>query len=112
MRDPPPVFRRGEVLLAGKLLGGVDVPETEFGLQPPVVLAGHAAGHQRLRVDGLPVLELRRRVDVDDLFDIGRRIDRREQSAAPEIVGDDLGHADADLRIRRGSCHEIRDRDR
>ncbi len=32
---------------------------------------------------------------------IGGLIDRREQSAALEVVGDDLGHADADLVIRR-----------
>ena len=91
---------------------GVDVPEAEFGLQAAVALPGHAAGHQRLRVDGLPVLELRRGVDVDDALDVGGLIDRREQAAALEIVGDDLGHADADLGIGRRSRHEIRDRDR
>ena len=57
VRDAPPVFRRGEILLAGELLAGEDVPQPEFGLQPPVALPRHAAGHQRLRVDGLPVLE-------------------------------------------------------
>ena len=45
-------------------------------------------------------------------LDEGGLIDRREQSAALEIVGDDLRHADADLAIRRRSRHEIRNRDR
>jgi hypothetical protein len=81
-------------------------------LQPPVSLTRHAAGHQRLGVDGLPVLELRRRVDIGDLLDEGRLIDRREQPAALEIVGDDLCHADADFVVRRGAGDEIRDRDR
>ena len=43
--------------------------------------------------------KVRRRVDVDDLLDIGGLVDRREQPAALEIVGDDLGDADADLGI-------------
>ena len=90
MRDPPPVFRRGEILLAGELLGGVDVPEAEFGLQTAVALPRHAPGHQCLRVDLLPALELRRVVDIGDALDEGGRIDRREQPAALEIVGDDL----------------------
>ena len=42
-------------------------------------------------------------VDIDDLFDEGGLIDRREQSAALEVVGDDLGDADADLAVRRRS---------
>ena len=95
-------------MLAGELLAGGDVPEAEFRLQPAVALPGHAAGDQRLGVDGFPVLELRRGVDVGDLFNVGSLIDRGEQSAALEVVGDDLGDADADLAIR----HEIRDRDR
>ena len=60
VRDAPPVFRRGEILLAGELLAGDDIPQTEFGLQAAVGLPRHAAGDQRLRVDGLPALELRR----------------------------------------------------
>jgi hypothetical protein len=60
----------------------------------------------------LMVGELRRGVDVGDVFDIGGRIDRIEQPAALEIVGDDLRHAGADLAIPRRSRHEIRDRDR
>ncbi len=110
--NPPRVFRRREVLLAGELLARVHIPETEFRLQTSIGLEGHPAGHQGLRVDGLPVLELRRLVDVVDLFDEGRRIDRREQSAALEVVGNDLGHADADLAVPRRSRHKIRNRDR
>ena len=110
--DAAPVFRRGEILLAGELLAGDDVPQAEFRLEPPVALPRHAAGHQRLRVDGLPVLELRRDVDVGDALDIGGLVDRREQSAALQIVGDDLGDADADFAVGRRARHEIRDRDR
>ena len=91
---------------------GVDVPETEFGLEAAVALPRHAAGHQRLRVDLLPAIELRRGVDVGDALDEGGLIDRREQPAALEIVGDDLRHADADLGIAWRARHEIRDRDR
>ena len=112
MGDAAPVFRRGEILLAGELLGGGDVPQPEFGFQAAVALPGHAAGDQRLGVDGLPVLELGRGVDIGDLLDEGRRVDRREQSAALEVIGDDLGDADADLGVRRRARHEVRDRDR
>ena len=51
-------------------------------------------------------------VDVGDLLDVGGLVDRREQPAALEIVGDDLGDADADLGIAGRARHEIRDRDR
>jgi hypothetical protein len=112
VRDPAPVFRRGEILLAGELLAGVDVPQAELGLEPAVALPGHASGHQCLRVDLFPTLELWRGVDIGDALDEGGLIDRREQSAALEIIGDDLRHADADLGISRRSRHEIRDRDR
>ena len=77
-----------------------------------VALPRHAAGHQRLRVDLLPAIELRRGVDVGDALDEGGLIDRREQPAALEIVGDDLRHADADLGIAWRAGDEIRDRDR
>ena len=81
-------------------------------LQPSVALPRHAAVHQRLRVDGLPVLEVRRVVDVDGALDEGGLIDRREQPAALEVVGDDLRHADADFAVGRRARHEVRDRDR
>ncbi|OIQ72070.1 hypothetical protein GALL_463070 [mine drainage metagenome] len=112
MRDPSPVFRRGEILLAGQLLAGGDVPEAEFGFQAPVRLAGHAAGHQRLRANGLPARKLRGSVDVDDFLDIGGLIDRREQSTALEIVSDDLGHANGDFSVRWRAGDEIGNRNR
>jgi hypothetical protein len=112
VRDPAPVFRRGEILLAGELLAGVDVPEAELGLEAAVALPGHASRDQRLRADGLPALELRRGVDIGDALDEGGLIDRREQPRALEIVGDDLRHADADLGVARRARHEIRNRDR
>src|SRR6185437_10701535 len=112
VRNAPPVFRRGGILLAGQLLARGYIPKTEFRFQAPVALPGHATGHQRLRVDGLPVLELRRGIDVDDLVDVGRLVDRCEQAAALEVVGDDLRHVDADVAVRGRAAHEVRDRDR
>jgi len=88
------------------------VPQAELRVQTAVAPAGHAAGDQGLRVDTFPARKLRRGVDIDDLFDEGRLIDRREQAAALQIIGDDLGDADGDLAIRRRPRHEIRDRDR
>ncbi len=78
----------------------------------PFALPRHAPGHQRLRIDLLPALELRRDVDIGNALDVGGLIDRREQPAALEIVGDDLGHAGADLGIGGRTRHEIRNRDR
>ena len=86
----------GEILLAGELLAGDDVPQAELGLEPSVALPRHAAGDQRLRVDRLPVLEVRRHVEVGDLLDEGGRVDRREQAGRAQIVGDDLVDAGAD----------------
>ena len=91
---------------------GVTSHRRNSAFSRPSRLARHAAGHQRLRVDGLPVLELRRDVDVDRLSMIGGLVDRREQPAALEVVGDDLRHADADLVVGRRARDEIRDRDR
>ena len=102
----------GEVLLPVELLGGVDVPEAEFGLEAAVALPCHATGHQKLRADLLPAVELRRLVAIDNALDEGGLIDRCEQPTALEVVGDDLGHADADLGIAGRARHEIRDRDR
>ncbi len=93
VRDPPPGFRRRKILLACKLLRLRNVPQAEFRLEASVTLTGGTAGHQRLRIDAAPVLELRRHVNVRDALDVGGLIDRREQSAAPQIVGDDLRNA-------------------
>ena len=108
VRDAAPIVRRGEILLAGELLSGQHVPKTEFGLQPPVGLAGDAPGRQRLRVDGAPVGKPRHGVDVDDLFQKSGRIDRRKQAAALEVAGDDLGNADARFRCRSERRRENR----
>jgi hypothetical protein len=53
-----------------------------------------------------------RLVAVGDLFDERGRINRRKQSAALEVVGDDAGDADPDFAVGRRTRHEIRDRDR
>ena len=108
VRDAPPVVGRREVLLAVELLAGEHVPQPELGLQPPVALARDAAGDQRLRVDGAPVGKARHGVDVGDLFDEGRRIDRREQAAALQIVGDDLRDVARRYRLRPASRQEVR----
>ena len=110
--NPPPIFRRGLVLLAGHLLLGVHVPEAEFGFQTAVALPGHPAGHQIQRADLLPALELRRVIGIGDALDERSRIDRREQPAALEIVGDHLRHTDTDFGVAGRAGDEIRDRDR
>jgi len=45
-----------------------------------------SGGHQGLRFDGLPVLNCGALYDVVDLFNEGRRIDRREPVATLEVV--------------------------
>ena len=80
--DAAPVVRRREILLPGELLAGDHVPEPKFGFEPAVVLPGHTAGNERLRVDGAPVGKARHGIDARDLLDVGGRIDRREQAAA------------------------------
>src|ERR1700759_2258091 len=101
MRDAAPVFRRGDILLAGELLAGGDVPKTEFRLEPAVALARDAAGDEVIRVDLLPARKLRRDVDVVDVLDESGRIDRREETAAPQIIGDDAGDVGAGLAVCR-----------
>ena len=112
VRDAAPIFRRGEILLARELLAGDHVPQAEFGLEPAIGLPRHPAGDQRLRVDGLPVLELRRDVDIVDALDEGRLVDRRKQARALQIVGDDLRDAIADVGVGRRARQEVGDRDR
>ena len=88
------------------------VPQAKFGLEAAVALTGGAAGDQRLSIDLTPARELRRHVDVGNAFDEGGLIDRREQSAALEVVGDDLRDAGRDLVIALRTRNEIRDRNR
>ncbi|MGY4414998.1 hypothetical protein ACVWW4_006734 [Bradyrhizobium sp. LB7.1] len=78
----------------------------------PSRLPRHAAGDHRLCVDGLPVLELRRDVDIVDALDEGGLVDRGEQARALQIVGDDLRDAHADVGVGRRAWQEIGDRDR
>ena len=47
-----------------QLLAGEDVPQAELGLQPAGRVARDAAGDQRLGVDDLPAIELRRGIGV------------------------------------------------
>jgi hypothetical protein len=89
------------------------VPQPELRLHAAVGLPRDAAGHQRLRVDGLPVLEARHRVDVDDLLEVGLLVDRREQAGAAQIAGDDAGDVAADLAVGRSRhAGEVGQRDR
>ncbi len=88
------------------------VPEAELRAQPSVALPRHAAGNQRLRIDRAPVREFRRDIGIGYLFDIGGRIDRREQAGAAQVVGDDAGDVARHLGIRSGAAGEIRQGDR
>src|SRR5262249_32478925 len=96
VRHATPGFRRGEILLAGELLRGRDVPQPKLCLEAAVALSRRAAGDQRLRIDLAPARKLRRHIDIADALDISRLIDRGEQTAALEIVGDHLRDAGAD----------------
>ena len=88
--DAPPIVGRGEILLAVELLSGKHVPQPEFRLQTPIRLTADAPGDKRLGVDVAPIRKARHRIDAGNPFDIGRRIDRSEQSAALQVRGDDL----------------------
>ena len=95
-----------------ELLAGEHVPQPELGLQPAVGLAGDAAGDQRLRVDRAPVGKARHRVDVGDLLDVGRRVDRREQAERRRLVAMTCVTLRAMSRLGRRAADEIRHRDR
>jgi hypothetical protein len=112
MRDPTPDVGRGEILRAGELFGGGHVPQPELRLEPSVTLPGDAPGNERLGVDGSPIGKARQRVDVRDPFDVGRLIDRREQTGALEIGGDHLGDVARDVAIVRTAADKIRNCDR
>jgi len=91
-------------LLAGELLARKHVPQTKFGLEPPVGLAREPAGEKGLGVDGAPVLEARDRVGIDDALDVGGGVDRREQAGAFEVVGDDLRDPTRGFAIARSAA--------
>ena len=93
----------GEELLADQLLAGKGVPQPELGAQAAVGLLADAAGDQRLRVDHLPVFEARRGVRVGDLLDEGALVDRREQTGALQVGGDDRRDLGADAIAAPGS---------
>ena len=79
-----------EVCWPCRCAAGDDVPQPELRRDVAVALPLQAAGDQRVGADLPPVGEARLAVEVGDLLDIGRLIDRREQAAAPQIGGDDL----------------------
>ena len=110
--DAPPIVRRCEVLFAVELLAGKNVPQPELGFEPPIALPGNAAGDQRLRTDHPPIGETRDRIAVGDPLDEGLRIDRREQPAALEIVGDDGGDVVGGFALAGRARQEIRHRNR
>src|SRR5208282_6515431 len=53
--DAAPIVGRREILLAGELLAREHVPESEFGLEAAIALAGDASGDESLCVDGAPI---------------------------------------------------------
>ena len=110
--DAPPIVGGGEILLAGELLARQHVPQPELGFQPSVRLTRDPPDRERLRVDGAPVRKARHRVHARDLFKKGGRIERREQAAALEIVGDDLRNAMRGFVVGRRPAEKVRDRDR
>ena len=112
MGYPPPIVRRGEILLTDQLLPGEHVPQAELGLEPAVGLARQPSGDQRLRVDDFPIREPRHRVGVDDLFDVGGGINRREQAGAAQIRGDHLTDAARELAVGRAAAEEVGNGDR
>ena len=110
--DAPRLVGRAEILLTDQLLTGEHIPEAELGLEPPVALPGEAAGDERLGVDDAPIGKARRRIEIGELFDVGRGIDRREQARAPQVGRDDLADAARDLAIGRRAADEIRNGNR
>ena len=105
MADAPRVLGgRGE-LLGDELLLAIHIPEPELDLDLAAVHEG-LAGHQRLGLDLLPAGEVRRLLEIADLLDEGRRIERREIAGTPEIVGDDT--ADGAAGFFRPAAHQER----
>ncbi|MNS99542.1 hypothetical protein D3C72_1339480 [compost metagenome] len=108
MGDTAPVFRLGEELLAGHLLACESIPQAELGAQAAIAFTRDTAGHERLGVDDLPVLETRLLIRIADLFDEGVLVDRREEAGTLQVGGDDRGNLRTDTIAR----HEVGDGDR
>ena len=57
VREPPPVVRRGEELLADQILAGNHVPKPVSAMMRPSPVGADAAGDQRLRVERRQLLK-------------------------------------------------------
>ncbi len=113
--DAAPVVGLGEELGAGELLAGEHVPQPEFDLEAAVGLTRDAPDHEALRVDHAPILKARSHVDILDLLDECRGLDRREQAAAAQIGGDHAREVAPRLRVSGAAARaaeEVEDRDR
>ncbi len=86
MRDTPPIIRRGGILQPDHLCFAENIPQAEIDLEPAVRLRRHHAGDEALRLDGAPVAEAGRHVDVGNLLDIGGGVERAEQARTIQIV--------------------------
>ncbi len=109
MADAPPVLRAGREPLSGELLAARHVPKPELGGELPVAAARDAPDHQCLGADLAPVRKPRQGVDVADIVQERRRIERLEQARPLEVGGQHLGHLLRELGI---VAREDRDRDR
>ncbi len=64
MGDAAPVLGRRGVLQPDHLAFAENVPQAEIDAQAAVGLHGGLAGHEPLGLDGAPIAEARRHVDV------------------------------------------------
>jgi len=104
VRDAPPIARLRRIDAALDLTLAEDVPQPEFDAQPAVRLQRRHAMDQALRVDLPPIGEPGCRASqLLGRLDVSLRIDRSEQAAALEIVGDHVAQLPAGLRVRAGS---------
>ena len=81
-------------------------------MQPPVRLTADAPGDKRLGVDVAPIRKARHRIDAGNPFDIGRWIDRSEQSTALQVRGDDLRDGVCGVAVILTAGQKFRDRNR
>ena len=112
VRDAPPVVRRGEILLAvscwpantSHSRNSAFSRPSPWRVMRPVTSACALIARQSGKRGTLSMLVI--------FSMIGRRIDRREQAAALQIVGDDLRDVARGVGIARRAADEIRHRDR